>query len=121
MLISSSLSVHPPRFANSRGTQISKYMHVSFDHADIIKYLFGTISVISDQWSVYSRSLVSVFCSSQFPVKQLKFEMYIILCQYSYDRFILGSKNKLNLVKSTFQSAICSHQTAEMSLKKCGL
>ena len=37
-------------------------------------------------------SLVSVFCSRHFSVRQ--FEIHIILCQYSYHSFLKGSKNK---------------------------
>ena len=55
-------------------------------------------------------SLVSVFCSRHFSVKQLKFEIYIILGHYSYHSFLYGSKNKMNLVKLTFRTAISSHQ-----------
>ena len=54
----------------------------------------GTSSIISDQASMYVCSLVGVFCSRHFSVKQLKFEIYIFLCQYSYHSFIWGSKNK---------------------------
>ena len=43
-------------------------------------------------------------------VKQLKFEISIILCQYSYHSFLKGSKNKINLVKLIFPTAISSHQ-----------
>ena len=51
---------------------------------------FGTSSVISDQATMYTCSLVSVFCSRQFSVKQLKFEINIIFCQYSLIQFSLG-------------------------------
>ena len=43
---------------------------------------------------MYIYSLVSVFCFHHFSVEQLSFEIYIILCQYSYHSFIKGSKNK---------------------------
>ena len=56
---------------------------------------FGTSSVISDMASMYMCSLVSVICSHHFSVKQLAFEIYIILCQYSYHSFIKGSKYKI--------------------------
>ena len=48
---------------------------------------------------MYMCSLASVFCSRHISVKQLKFEMYIILCQYSYHGFLYISKNKLKHVK----------------------
>ena len=44
--------------------------------------------VISDQASMYTCSLVSVFCSRHFSVKQLKFEIYLFMCQYSYLSFL---------------------------------
>ena len=78
------------------------YIHVTFGHDVFIKKHFGTSSVISDQASMYMCSLVNVFCSRLFSVKQLTFEMYIVLCQYSYHSFISGLKIKLNLVKLTF-------------------
>ena len=34
------------------------------------------------------------FLQPQLSVKQLKFDIYTILCQYSYHSFIWGSKNK---------------------------
>ena len=43
---------------------------------------------------MYIYSLVSTFCFCHFSVNQLKFEIYIILCRYSYHSFIKGSKNK---------------------------
>ena len=70
------------RFSNSGDNQISVYIHVPFDHAVFIKYHGGTSSVSSDQASIYMCSLVSVFCSRHFSVKQLKLEVDIILCQY---------------------------------------
>ena len=42
---------------------------------------------------MYMYSLVSVFCSSHFSVKKLKFKIYTILCRNSYHSFILCSKN----------------------------
>ena len=72
----------------------------------------------SDQAAMYIYSLVSVFCFRHFSVQQLKFEIYIILCGYSYHSFIKGSKNKLNLVKLTFPTATSSNQVMGMSLKK---
>ena len=72
-------------------------------------YHFGTSSVISEQASMYTCSLLSVFCSRQFSVKQLKFEIYIILCQYSYHSFLKGSANKtkgeINILDSNFLSS----------------
>ena len=41
-----------------------------------------------DKQCNYICSLVSVFCSRLFSVKQLTFENYTILCQYSYHSFI---------------------------------
>ena len=59
---------------------------------------------------MYTCCLVSVFCSRQFSVKQLKFEIYIILCQYSYHSFLKGSENKtkfgeINISDSNFLSS----------------
>ena len=81
-----------PRFTNRADTQISMYIYVRFGHAVFIKKHFRTSSVISDQVSMYMCSLVSVFCSRLFSVKQQTFEIYIILCQYSYHSFYLGFK-----------------------------
>ena len=63
-------------------------------------------------------SLVSVFCRRLFSVKQLTFEIYIILCQFSFPVLFKVLKIKLNLVKSTFWTAISSHQVMGMSLTK---
>ena len=68
---------------------------------------------------MYTCSLVSVFCSRRFSVKQLKFEIYIILCLYSFTVFFWALKIKLNLVKLTFRTAISSHQVMGMLSKKC--
>ena len=59
---------------------------------------------------MYMCSLVGVFCSRHFYVKQLTFEIYIILCQYCYHSFILGSKNKnkfgeINILDCNFLSS----------------
>ena len=54
---------------------------------------------------MYMCSLASVFCSRHISVKQLKFEMYIILCQYSYHGFLYGSKNKLKLSEMNISSS----------------
>ena len=54
---------------------------------------------------MYTCSLVSVFC-----VKQLKFEISIILCQYSYHSFLYGFKNKNKFGELTFPTAFSSHQ-----------
>ena len=94
------------------------YIHVTFGHDVFIKKHFGTSSVISDQASMYMCSLVNVFYSRLFSVKQLTFEMYIDLCQYSYHSFISGLKIKLHLVKLTFWTAISSHPVMGMSLTK---
>ena len=83
-----------PGFSNSGDTQISMYTHVPFGHAVFIKNHFGTSRVISDLASMYMCSLVSVFGSRLISVKQLTFEIHIILGQYSYHSFIQGSKNK---------------------------
>ena len=86
------------------------YIHVLFGHAVFFKKPFGTSSVISDQASMCMCSLVGVFCSRHFSVKQLAFEIYIILCQYFYHSFILGSKNKnkfgeINILDCNFLSS----------------
>ena len=77
-----------PWFSNSGDTQISVYIHVPFRHAVFFKKQIGTSSVISDQALMYMCSQVSFFCSHLFSVKQLTFEIDIILCQYSYSSFI---------------------------------
>ena len=48
-------------------------------------------------------SLVSVFCFRHFPVKQLKSEIYIILCGYPYHS--LSRILKIKLVELTFRTA----------------
>ena len=58
---------------------------------------------------MYTCIRVSVFCRRQFSVKQLKFEIYIILCQYFITVFFRVLKIKLK-VKLTFWTAISSHQ-----------
>ena len=91
------------------------YIHVPFGHAVFFsKKYFGTSSVISDQASMYMCSLVGVFCSGHFSVKQLTFEIYInilitVLCR------VLKMKIK---VKLTFWTAISSHQVMGMSFTK---
>ena len=97
-------------FSNIGDTQISVYIHVPFGHAVFFKKHFGTSSVISDQASMYMWSLIGVFCSRHFSVKQLTFEIDIILCQYSYHSFIYGSKNKdkfgeINILDCNFLSS----------------
>ena len=77
-----------PWFSNSGDTQISVYIHVPLGHAVFFKKHFGTSSVISDQASMYMCSLVGVFCSRYFSVKQLTFEICIIVCQHSNHSFI---------------------------------
>ena len=59
------------------------------------------------------------FCSRQFSVKQLKFEIYIILCHVLITVFFRVLKIKLNLVKLTFRTSISSHQIMGMLTKKC--
>ena len=105
-----------PWISNSGDTQIYMCIHVPFGHAVFIKKHFGTSSVISDQASMYMYSLVSIFCSRLFSVKQLTFEIYIILCQYSYHSFIKGYKNKF--CEINIWTAISSHQVMGMSLTK---
>ena len=63
---------------------------------------------------MYMCSLVGVSCSRHFSVKQLTFEIDIILCQYSYHSFEI----KIILVTLTFWTAIFSHQVMGMSLTK---
>ena len=94
------------------------YIHVPFGHADFIKKRFRTSSVISDQVSMYMCSLVSVFCSRLFSVKQLTFEIDNVLCQYSFHSFILGSKNKNTFGEINIWTAISCHQVMGMSLTK---
>ena len=96
------------------------YIHVPFGHAVFFKKHFGTSSIISDQASMYMCSLVSFFFSSHlFSVKQLTFEIYIILCVNILITVLLRVLNiKLNFVKLTFWTAISSHQVMGMSLTK---
>ena len=57
---------------------------------------------------MYIYSLVSVFYFRHFSVKQLKFEIYNILCRYSYHSFIKGFKNKfgeINISDCNFLSS----------------
>ena len=61
---------------------------------------------------MYIYSLVSVFCFHHFP----SFCVDILITVLA--RLL---KMKINLVKFTFLTAISSHQTMGMSLKKCGL
>ena len=57
--------------------------------------------------------LVSVFCNRKFSVKQLKFEIYIVLCRFVslfYHSFLQGSENKtkfgeINISDSNFLSS----------------
>ena len=72
----------------------------------------------TDQASMYMCSLVGVFCSRHFSVKQLTFEIYIILCQIFITVLFRVLKIKINLVKLTFWTAISSHQAMGMSLTK---
>ena len=86
------------------------YISVRLGHAVFIKKHFGTSSEISDQAAMYMCRLVSVFCSRLFFVKQLIFEIYTILCQYSFNSFIQGSKNKnkfgeINILDCNFLSS----------------
>ena len=67
---------------------------------------------------MYIYSLVSVFCFCHFSVKQLQFEIYIILCDILIKVLIRVLKIKQNLVKFTFRTATSSHQVMGMSLKK---
>ena len=95
------------------------YIHVPFGHAVFFKKDLGTSSVISDQASMYICSLVSVFCSRQFSVKQLTFEIYIIFFVNILITVLFRILNiKPNLVKLAFWTAISSHQVMEMNLTK---
>ena len=68
---------------------------------------------------MYMCSLVGVFCSRYFSVKQRTFEIYIILCQYSYHSFILGSKNKnkfgeINILDCNFLSSSYGNESKKV-------
>ena len=79
---------------------MSMYIHVPFGHAVFFKKHFGTSSVISDQASMYMCSLVGIFCSRHFSVKQLTFEIYIILCHFILITVLFRVlKIKINVVK----------------------
>ena len=93
-----------PWFSNSGDTQISMYIRVPFSHAVFFKKHLRSSSVIFDQATIYMCSLVGFFCSSHFSVKQLTFEIYIILCQYSYHSFKFGEINILdcNFLSSSY-------------------
>ena len=49
---------------------------------------------------MYMYSLVSVSAEATFSVKQLRCEINIIVNQYSYHCFIMGSKNKTSFDES---------------------
>ena len=78
------LFVHSTLILKQWGHSVQRviHIHVPFDHAVFFIKHFGTSSVISDQASIYVCSMVGVLCSRHFSVKQLRFEIYIILCQY---------------------------------------
>ena len=57
---------------------------------------------------MYACSLVSVFCSRQFSVKQLKLEIYIIVHLSVFFRVL---KIKINMVTITFPTAISSNES----------
>ena len=69
---------------------MSVYIHVPFGHAIFFKKNFGTSNVISDQASMYMCSLVGIFSSRHFSVKQLTFEIYIICVILFLSQFYLG-------------------------------
>ena len=94
------------------------YIHVRFGHA-VFQKAFRD-EQYTDQASMYMCSQVGVFCSRHFSVKQLTFEIYIILCQIFITVLFRVSKIKINLVKLTFWTAISSHQVMEMSHKSVG-
>ena len=98
------------------------YIHVPFGHAvSIKKQHFRTSSVISYQASMYMCSLVSVFCSRLFSVKQLTFEIYIILYQYSYRAVLFRVlKIKPDLVKSHLDCNFLSSSYGNESQKSVG-
>ena len=59
---------------------------------------------------------------AKFSVKQLKFEIYIILCQYSYHSFLLGSKNKTKFGEINISDCIFLSSCYGNVLKKvCGM
>ena len=68
---------------------------------------------------MYMCSLVSVFCSPLCSVKQLKFEIYIILCQYSYHSFLEGPKNKNKFGKINISDCNFLSSSYGNALKKC--
>ena len=69
---------------------------------------------------MYTCSLVSIFCSRQLSVKQTNFEIYIILCQYSYHSFFRFLKIKITLAKLTSQMCnFLSSSNMGMITKKC--
>ena len=105
-------------FSNSEDTHISMHIHVPFGHAVFIKKHFQTSSVISDQASMHMCSLVRVFCSHHFSVKQLTFEIDIICVNVLITVLCSVLTIKIDLVKLTFWTAISSHQVMGMSLKK---
>ena len=96
----------------------SACIHVPFGHAVFIKKHLRTSSVIFDQVSMYMCSLVSVFCSRLFSVKQLTFEIYIFCVNILFTVLFRVLKIKINLVKLTFWTAISAHQVMGMSLTK---
>ena len=97
------------------------YIHVPFGHAVFIKKRFGTSSVISDKASMYMCSLVSVFYSRLFSVKQLNLKFTSFCVNVLITVLFRVLKIKLNSVKLTFWTAISSHQVMGMSLTNFGL
>ena len=72
------------------------YIHVPYGHAVFFKKHFGTSSNNSEQASMYACSLVSVFCSHYFSVKQLTFEIYIKILITVLFRVLNGEINTLD-------------------------
>ena len=89
-----------------------------FGHAVFFKKHFGTSSVISDQSSMYMCSLVGVFCTRHFSVKQLTSVIYIFCVNILITVLFRVLKIKVNLVKLTFWTAISSHQVRGILLTK---
>ena len=87
-----------------------------FGHVVFFKKHFGTSIVISKQASMHMCSLIRVFCSYYFSVKQLTFEINIILCN-----ILKGSKYKtkfgeIKILDCNFLSPSYGNES-----QKCGL
>ena len=70
---------------------------------------------------MYTCSLANVFCNRQFSVKQFRFEIYIILCHYSYHSFrVLKIKSNSEINFSDFSFLSLSYGNKSQKSVRCG-